>query len=90
MTIVWKLKGEFYVFDSQSVAWQMFIQNSFCPLTEIRPQVLSLMQDLNSIVSVMVLSIVYIGIIKVPFNRIALKLQDLLISVVTKCQEFKL
>lgn len=90
MTIVWKLKGEFYVLDSQSVAWQMFIQNSFCPLTEIRPQVLSLMQDLNSIVSVMVLSIVHIGIIKVPFNRIALKLQDLLISVVTKCQEFKL
>lgn len=90
MTIVWKLKGEFYVLDSQSVAWQMFIQNSFCPLTEIRPQVLSLMQDLNSIVNVIVLSMVYIGIIKVPHNRIALKLQDLLISVVTKCQEFKL
>ena len=52
MTIVWKLKWEFYTLDSQSVAWQMFIQNSFCPLTEIRPQVLSLVQDLNSIESV--------------------------------------
>ena len=90
MTIVWKLKWEFCALDSESVAWQMLIQNSFCPLTEIRPQVPSLVQDLNSIVSVMVLSMVYIEIIKVPFNRIALMLQDLLISVVTKCKEFKL